>query len=402
MNIKRKFSIIIPTRDRADTLFWCLKTIVCQTYDNLEILVSDNHSKDNTYDVVHSLKDDRIRYIKPIEKLSMSKHFEFAFANATGDYIGSIGDDDGLLPNCFEYLNSLIHKYGEFPISNQYSSFSWGNNYINPSEISINMRLSSRLYNSNEALNRLYNFQNFYSCAPIIYYGFIPRYLYKKAIENTKNSLLINSINPDMYTAILFLNLTDKFIYSLKPYCIAGVSSKSNGQSCLNGKTNSEKSESNKFLNESENLPIHEKVNLGLSSIPLLILESFLQVNKNLNSNLLKISNLKIDNFLFVALSEALCKNDFQKENEIIAIKSTCKLNNLSFEKLYNKIAKKRENKKNGILKKYFGHAIIVNKEIKNIYDACLFHEKYYNSHSHFKYNLGRKISEILKGSTNI
>ena len=51
------FTVVIPTRERAEVLQHCLKTVVAQDYDNLEILVSDNFSCDDTEDVVRSFKE---------------------------------------------------------------------------------------------------------------------------------------------------------------------------------------------------------------------------------------------------------------------------------------------------------------------------------------------------------
>ena len=48
MHDQTKFTVIVPTRERADTLHYCLQTIVRQKYDNLQILVSDNFSQDDT------------------------------------------------------------------------------------------------------------------------------------------------------------------------------------------------------------------------------------------------------------------------------------------------------------------------------------------------------------------
>ncbi len=73
-----KFTVIIPTRERADTLYYSLKTCVTQDYDDLEILVSDNFSQDNTREVVESFKDPRIRYINTGKRVSMSDNWEFA------------------------------------------------------------------------------------------------------------------------------------------------------------------------------------------------------------------------------------------------------------------------------------------------------------------------------------
>jgi glycosyltransferase involved in cell wall biosynthesis len=44
---KTKFKLIVPTRERADTLYYYLQALP-QRYDNFDILVSDNFSQDNT------------------------------------------------------------------------------------------------------------------------------------------------------------------------------------------------------------------------------------------------------------------------------------------------------------------------------------------------------------------
>ena len=46
--INNKFTVIIPTRERAETLYYAIKTCVEQDYENLEIIVSDNASQDDT------------------------------------------------------------------------------------------------------------------------------------------------------------------------------------------------------------------------------------------------------------------------------------------------------------------------------------------------------------------
>jgi len=72
MNNLPKFTVIVPTRERADVLGPALKTVVEQDYDNLRILVSDNFSNDSTRDMVESFRDPRIIYINTGKRLSMS------------------------------------------------------------------------------------------------------------------------------------------------------------------------------------------------------------------------------------------------------------------------------------------------------------------------------------------
>src|SRR3954449_382929 len=103
-----RMTIIIPTRERCDTLRWAIKTCVTQDYDDLEILISDNASTDATTDVIAEYDDTRIRYVNPGRRLGMSEHWEFAFSHVTSGHLGVIGDDDGLLPGAIEDLARII------------------------------------------------------------------------------------------------------------------------------------------------------------------------------------------------------------------------------------------------------------------------------------------------------
>ena len=81
---QKPFTIIVPTRERADILIHTLRTCTMQDYDRLSILVSDNYSQDDTRAVVDSLRDPRIKYINPGRRLSMAHHYEFAFIARSG------------------------------------------------------------------------------------------------------------------------------------------------------------------------------------------------------------------------------------------------------------------------------------------------------------------------------
>ncbi len=82
-----RLTVIVPTRERHDTLIWALKTCVTQDCDDLEILVSDNASVDETREVVASYDDPRIRYVNPGTRLGMSEHWEFALSHVQEGYV---------------------------------------------------------------------------------------------------------------------------------------------------------------------------------------------------------------------------------------------------------------------------------------------------------------------------
>ena len=132
-----KLSVVIPTRERADTLFYALKTVIEQEYQNLEIIVSDNASVDNTKEIVSQFSDSRIKYINTGTRLGMSENWEFALGHVTGEYVMYLGDDDGLLPNsCFD-VAQVINKTGCEALVWNKPSYLWPSILDSPCLISL-------------------------------------------------------------------------------------------------------------------------------------------------------------------------------------------------------------------------------------------------------------------------
>ena len=105
-------TVVIPTRNRAQTLLSCLRTCSAQRYANFTILVSDNASTDNTRAVVEAAGDSRIRYFNTGYFVSMSDNWEFALSHVAEGYVTFIGDDDGLLPDAIADLARLLEGSG--------------------------------------------------------------------------------------------------------------------------------------------------------------------------------------------------------------------------------------------------------------------------------------------------
>ena len=56
-------SVIIPTYNRRDKVTYAVKSVLDQTYSNIEVIIIDDASTDNTEAEIKKIKDDRIRYI---------------------------------------------------------------------------------------------------------------------------------------------------------------------------------------------------------------------------------------------------------------------------------------------------------------------------------------------------
>lgn len=97
-------SVVIPTYRRPEYLTTCLRSVVSQTYGNLEIIVNDNASEDDIRSVVDRFQDPRIRFFRNDETIGQTRNFSTALSRATGDYIALVGDDDILEPSFVEKL----------------------------------------------------------------------------------------------------------------------------------------------------------------------------------------------------------------------------------------------------------------------------------------------------------
>ena len=62
------FSIIIPTYNRVDLIILAINSVLNKTFQEFQIIVVDDGSKDNTDEAVKSIRDQRIRYYKKKNK----------------------------------------------------------------------------------------------------------------------------------------------------------------------------------------------------------------------------------------------------------------------------------------------------------------------------------------------
>ena len=88
-----KVSAIITTFNRAAFLKEAVKSVLNQSFTDLELLILDNSSTDNTEEVVRGFDDDRIRYIKH-EPMNIAQARNLGVREAAGEYVAFLDDDD--------------------------------------------------------------------------------------------------------------------------------------------------------------------------------------------------------------------------------------------------------------------------------------------------------------------
>lgn len=105
-----KLSICIPTYNRAAFLGEALDSVIRQATDEVEIVVSDNASTDNTAALVHEYQArfPRIRYHKNSENLGFDRNILKVVELAEGEYCWLLGSDDALAEGAIVAMLPLL------------------------------------------------------------------------------------------------------------------------------------------------------------------------------------------------------------------------------------------------------------------------------------------------------
>lgn len=103
-------SVCMATYNGGKYLREQLESILCQLSDNDEIIVSDDGSNDETFEIIRSLNDLRIRVFKNEGKHGFVGNFNNAFRYVEGDFVFFSDQDDIWLPNKVATVMSYLEK----------------------------------------------------------------------------------------------------------------------------------------------------------------------------------------------------------------------------------------------------------------------------------------------------
>jgi glycosyltransferase involved in cell wall biosynthesis len=104
------FSIVLPTFNRAKELKKAIDSILSQTYNNFELIIIDNHSIDETDNVLKNIIDSRIRIIKIHNEGIIAKSRNLGISISKGLYIAFLDSDDLWYNNKLEVCYCTIKK----------------------------------------------------------------------------------------------------------------------------------------------------------------------------------------------------------------------------------------------------------------------------------------------------
>jgi glycosyltransferase involved in cell wall biosynthesis len=108
-------SVVIPAYNRSRTIAYCLESVLRQTYKNLDIVVVDDGSTDDTLDIVKALEDGRIRCIALGKRFGAQAARNRGIREARGNWVAFLDSDDEWVFDKIEKQVSMLVEHKENP-----------------------------------------------------------------------------------------------------------------------------------------------------------------------------------------------------------------------------------------------------------------------------------------------
>jgi glycosyltransferase involved in cell wall biosynthesis len=144
----KKISVIISTYNRSEYLKIAIESVLNQTYKNVEIIIIDDCSSDNTKEIAqeYQQKSKKIIYYRNKKNLGCGLSRKYALENiATGEYIVFLDDDDKFINN--EYFKKAISTFDKNEKLSMVCAPHIVNDVVNNTKTEINFNYKSLVDN---------------------------------------------------------------------------------------------------------------------------------------------------------------------------------------------------------------------------------------------------------------
>ena len=231
-----KFSILVPTRQRPDTLLATLATLIWHAGDDYEIVVADNCGDDDVAAVIQAAQErhPRVRHIRSDQVLPMAVNWERGLAACSGEYVSVLGDDDGFLPSTLEVARKVLALTEARVFSWEMHTYWWPDTIAawNRNRLYVTLGNNDVIWvNSRPALIATYREPASFAHLPMIYNGFVHREIIDAVIDRFGGYFVPPDLSPDVTSGIINLAYTSRYLHSRRPLAIRGNSRRSTGTS---------------------------------------------------------------------------------------------------------------------------------------------------------------------------
>lgn len=111
MKTNPKVSILTACHNDEKFINECGKSILSQTYRNIEWIVVDDCSTDSSFDILSKFKDDRVTLLRNDKRVGCSSTYARALSAATGDICGVVDGDDAIIEKA---CHAILRLYQQF------------------------------------------------------------------------------------------------------------------------------------------------------------------------------------------------------------------------------------------------------------------------------------------------
>lgn len=105
-----RFSICIPNYNYGKYIGRTIQSVLDQDFGDFEIIVSDNCSTDDSWDVINSIRDVRIKSFRNRCNVGFAGNLDRAACRATGEFLIMLSSDDVMRPGALKAYNDLANK----------------------------------------------------------------------------------------------------------------------------------------------------------------------------------------------------------------------------------------------------------------------------------------------------
>ena len=118
-----KVTVLMPVYNREKYLREAIDSILSQTFTDFEFLIVDDGSTDNSLEIINSYSDSRIRLIRNLANLGISKSLNIGLSESLGDYVARMDSDDISLPNRLQKQIEFLNQNPDITVLGSHMNF---------------------------------------------------------------------------------------------------------------------------------------------------------------------------------------------------------------------------------------------------------------------------------------
>ncbi len=124
-----KVTVLLPTYQSGEYLQETMESVLEQSFPDFELLIIDDHSTDETMEIIHSFSDKRIRLLEGPQK-GLATALNFGMQRASGDYIARIDADDLMVSQRLEKQVAYMDEHPETVVCGGWQQYFGRSTYL--------------------------------------------------------------------------------------------------------------------------------------------------------------------------------------------------------------------------------------------------------------------------------